>query len=79
MIKQEGDEFITDAAIRLNLPIEQRVNKVHIYLQLLLVSDLPIYKKNIIKYSLRDSLVDESYISKLKLLSSAPCKKDIYY
>ena len=67
MVKQEGDEFITDVAIRLNLPIEQRVaiNRVRIHLQLLLVSDLLIHKKNTIKYSLRHGLVDERYTSKV--------------
>ena len=51
MIKQEDNKFITDVVIRLNLPIEQReaINRVHMYLQLLLVSNLLICKKNTIK------------------------------
>ena len=65
IVKQEGDEFISDVALRLNFTKEHQkaINRVHIHLQLLLISDLLVYKRNTIKYSLRHGLIDESYIS----------------
>ena len=50
-----------------------------IHLQLLLISDLLIYKKNIIKYFSRHGLIDESYTSIFSWPSSILCKKDIQY
>ena len=51
VIKQEGDECINEIALRLRLLIKQRVaiNKVRIYLQLMLVPNLLTHKRNAIK------------------------------
>ena len=47
IVKQEGDDFINDVVLRLNFPVDQReaINRVRIHLQLLLILDLLIYKK----------------------------------
>ena len=68
---------MTDVVSKLNFLIEQwvAINRVHMHLQLLLVSNLLMCKKNTIKYALIHGLVDESYISKLNWPSSVPCKK----
>ena len=79
IVKQEGDEFISDVALRLNLPEEYwiAINRVHIHLQLILISDLLVHKRNTIKNSLRYGLIDESYISTFHWPSSIPSKQDI--
>ena len=68
IVKQEGDKFINDIALRLNLPITQRkaINRVHIHLQVLLASNLLIYKKNVIKYLMCQGIVNKNYASAIE-------------
>ena len=76
---QEGDIFISDMAMWQKLPIEQlkATNRVRTHLQLLLLSDLLVCKRNAIKCSLRQGTEDKSYISTLCWPKSEPSKKDI--
>lgn len=71
-MQQEGDGFISDAAIRLNFTKEQRQS-------LLLISDLLIQKRKTIKYALWQGLIDESRISTLCWPVSVLSKRDISY
>ena len=75
---QEGDMFTSDMAMQQKLTMEQRqaMNRVRIHLQLLLLSDLLVLKKNKIKHSLRRGTEDESYISTLCWPKSEPSRKD---
>jgi len=79
IVKQEGDEFISDVALWLNFTDEQWkvINRVRIHLQLLLISDLLVHRRNTIKYSLRHGLIDENYISTFYWPSSILSKQDI--
>jgi hypothetical protein len=78
IVKQEGDEFVSDVVLRLDLLKEHRIaiNRVHIHLQLILISDLLVHKRNTIKNSLRYGLIDESYISTFHWPLSIPSKQD---
>ena len=77
--RQDGDEFITEAVIRLGIQSDHResINRVRIHLKLLLISDLLVYKKNIIKHCFRQGLNDDSYVSSFLWPVSVPSKKDI--
>lgn len=58
IVKQGGDNFITEVAHRLGFQQDQResISRVHINLKLLLISDLLVFKKNIIKHCFRNGL-----------------------
>ena len=77
--QQDGDRLITDTALSLGFNQDQResINRVRIHLRLLLISDLLVCKKNIIKHCFRHGLPDISYVSHFCWPVSVPCKKDI--
>ena len=79
-VKQEGDMCVNEVALRLLLPVEQRVaiNKVQIYLYLMLVSNLLIHKRNTIKVVQWNRLIDKSYTSKFAWPASVLSKREIY-
>ena len=79
IVQQDGDHFISDVAYELSLKEEQQesINRVRINLKLLLISDLLVFKKNIIKHCFRNGLVDISYASSFCWPVSVPCRKDV--
>ena len=56
--KQQGDKCITETAMRLGFDMHQRtvINKVRIALKVILILDLVMLNKNIIKSCYREGL-----------------------
>ena len=79
IVQQDGDLFISEVAHELGFKEEQResINRVRINLNLLLMSDLLVFKKNIIKHCFRNGLGDISYASYFCWPVSVPCRKDV--
>ena len=78
IVQQDRDHFISEVAHELGFKKEQResINRVRINLKLLLISDLLVFKKNIIKHCFRNGLGNISYASYFCWPVSAPCRKD---
>ena len=55
------------------------INRVCVYLQILLASNLLICKKNAIKYSMRQGMIDKSCTSVFEWILAILCRNDIYY